>query len=212
MGERAKEELEAHVGRRARRQRGAEVAFEATEVALSLPALAIRATGEPMEEATPVRRAARGSRPSAMRAQVDCDHDPRNAEPLMTEGMMGFGIVAFICEQRRNEARRQEPTRLVQDGRELRTVVGGAAGDDRTHNPVRGTVGQGREFGPLMRRARPRPIASDPEIVADMVQFEPGRIDRDCQASLEQPAVDRRSREGELERANSSPFSSRCAA
>lgn len=186
MCEDAERDLPRPRRRRVLAERRPEPPFVAAEHALRVPALAVeRCRERPAQRAT-----ARGARPAAPTTpRIERDHDVGNTEILMTQSVMGLGIVGCIGQDR---VQREQRGRLPESGREIGRVIGRAFAQRHPEDQVRVRVRRHRDFRPaaaLVRPARVAVGAANAVMGADVPDLESRGIDGRDRCRIKQPRV-----------------------
>ena len=155
--------------------------FEPRDRALDLRPLAVLKFGKPPVHLSAVRSFC----PAASTSSVQRDNRASNAQVLSGVGVVVFGVVAAVAQQR---VQRATPARGAGRGLELRRILAGALADVGRQEQVAGRLQHGGQLGPGQAAvALPLPpdevAAAVPALVAGGVDGGP-RLGRDQAALL----------------------------
>ena len=158
----------------------------AAEHALRVPALAV----ERFRERPAQRATARGARPAAPTApRIERNHHVGNAEILMTEPVVGLGVVGRIGE---DGIQREQRRRLPESGREIGRVIGRAFAQRHPEDQVRVRVRRHRDFRPAAALVCPTRVAlgaANAVMGADVPDLESRGIDRRYRRRVDEPGL-----------------------
>lgn len=205
MGEDPQEEFPGAGGVGARGERGAQAPLVLGEYALDLPALAVAAAGESMEEATAI--SALGSL-SCEAPRIDRDSRERDAEVVATEAVVVLAVEGGVGE---DAGQLDAPHGPSHNRRQLRRVVGRSPGDRGRGDEVSRIVAADRQLGPA---ASPMgtSAASPDEVGADVAGLEARGVHGAVGGSIDQAACAGSGEDDIQETIERPPFRSRCSA
>jgi hypothetical protein len=153
-------------------QVGGEPAFGAAEDAFGLPSSSVFVRGEVAPQRATVFAA---RRELGMSSGVNRNDRFANAPLFAAPAVMFFRVIGSVAKQPTD---RDPPHRFFDGGQEAGCVVARPSTKNRRQDEMAAMIDDGRELSPpAMRRGSTRMAAAIKEVAADIMVFQPRRID-----------------------------------